>query len=151
MRVRFHAQGNNRSLWWGLNSREIGIHPLWVRHPYHCATIAFEWEWNKSIRKDDLATLDLKKHVTIITDKWSQKTTTTTSSSITRYTMYLLYTYHVPIMYLSCTYPVPIMYLSCTYHVPIIYLSSTYHLPIIYLSSTYHLPIIYLSCFIFLP
>ena len=56
--------------------------------------------------------------------------------------IYLLFTYHLPIIYRSFTYHLPIVYLSFTYHLPIIYLSFTYRLPIVYLSFTYHLPVI---------
>jgi len=38
MRVKFLAQGNNRGLWWGSNSRLTSIHQLRVRHTTHCVT-----------------------------------------------------------------------------------------------------------------
>ena len=38
MKVKFLAQGNTGSLWWGLNSQLTGIHRLQVRRAIHCAT-----------------------------------------------------------------------------------------------------------------
>ena len=47
MIVKFLAQGNNGSLWWGSNSRLTGIYQFTVRLSTHCATLNLLYFRNK--------------------------------------------------------------------------------------------------------
>ena len=63
MKVKFLAQGNNRSLWWVSNSRLTGIHRLRVRRATLCAMLPhssnIEWYKKKQGPRWRMPTLSL--------------------------------------------------------------------------------------------